>query len=187
MLFIVTTSFLVLVSNPQYAYAHHIVDEIDVKSRPMRLCKCERGLLYVSNLGDPGVTIINTTNDNLAGQLPLAQAQQQGVMTVEAIPQKVYVAPLLGGELQVYDSITRGYIKSIPLPNAEISFRQPLADRLLLQVTVVTGGWSMDYNPKNQMLYLANYNANEIVIIDTKTDTVDFYFRQLFCVDLCLR
>jgi YVTN family beta-propeller protein len=172
MFFIVVSSFLVLVSNPQYAYAHHIVDEIDVKSRPMRLCICERGLLYVSNLGDPGVTIINTTNDNLAGQLPLTQTQQRGVMTVEATPQKVYVAPLLGGALQVYDSITRGYIKSIPLPHAEIAFRQPLADRLPLQVTVVTGGWSMDYNPNNQMLYVANYNANEIVIIDTKTDTV---------------
>jgi YVTN family beta-propeller protein len=156
----------------QEAYAHHILDEIDVKSRPMKLCICERGLLYVSNLGDPGVTIINTTNDKLAGQLPLAQADQLGVMDVKAVPQKVYVAPLEGGTIEVYDSAVRRYIKSIPLPNAETTFTQPLSDRVPLQVTLITGGWSMDYNPNNQMLYVANYNANEIVIIDTRTDTV---------------
>ena len=108
----------------------------------MRLCICEKGFLYVSNLGDPGVTIINTTNDNLAGQLPLAQAQERGVMDVKAIPQKVYVAPFVGGALQVYNSTTRGYIKSVPIPNAEIEFRQPLTGRVPLQVTVLTGGWS---------------------------------------------
>ncbi|MGA9934718.1 MAG: hypothetical protein WBP83_06310 [Nitrososphaeraceae archaeon] len=77
-----------------------------------------------------------------------------------------------GGTIEVYDSIVRRYIKSIPLPNAETTFTQPLSDRVPLQVTLLTGGWSMDYNPDNQMLYVANYNANEIVIIDTKTDTV---------------
>lgn len=30
----------------------------------------------------------------------------------------------------------------------------------------------MDYNPNNQLLYVANYNTNQIVIIDTKTDSV---------------
>jgi len=85
----------------------------------MGLCICERGMLYVSNLGDPGVTIINTTNDRLAGQLPLAQTEQLGVMDVKAVPQKVYVAPFEGGTIEVYDSAVRRYIKSIPLPNAE--------------------------------------------------------------------
>lgn len=30
----------------------------------------------------------------------------------------------------------------------------------------------MDYNPNNQLLYVANYNANQLVIVDTKTDSV---------------
>jgi YVTN family beta-propeller protein len=30
----------------------------------------------------------------------------------------------------------------------------------------------MDYNPNNGLLYVANYNANQIVIVDTKTDSV---------------
>jgi YVTN family beta-propeller protein len=93
-------------------------------------------------------------------------------MDVKAVPQKVYVAPFEGGTIEVYDSIVRRYIKSIPLPNAETTFTQPLSDRVPLNVTLLTGGWSMDYNPNNQMLYVANYNADEIVIIDTKTDTV---------------
>jgi len=102
-IFLVVISSLVLISYFQNTYAHHILDEIDIKSRPLRLCICERGLLYVSNLGDPGVTIINTTNDKLAGQLPLAQAEQLGVMDVKAVPQKVYVAPFEGGTIEVYD------------------------------------------------------------------------------------
>ena len=48
----------------------------------------------------------------------------------------------------------------------------PLGDRLLDTVTLLTGGWSMDYNPNNQLLYVANYNANQLVIVDTKTDSV---------------
>jgi hypothetical protein len=61
-------------------------------------------------------------------------------MDVKAIPQRVYVAPFVGGALQVYNPITRGYIKSVPIPNAEVEFRQPLTDRVPLQVTVLTGG-----------------------------------------------
>ena len=30
----------------------------------------------------------------------------------------------------------------------------------------------MDYNPNNQLLYVANYNANQLVVVDTKTDSV---------------
>jgi DNA-binding beta-propeller fold protein YncE len=35
---------------------------------------------------------------------------------------------------------------------------------------VITGGSSLDYNPNNEMLYLANYNTDEIIVVDTKNN-----------------
>lgn len=133
-------------------------------------------MLFVSNLGSPVLSIINTTDDSLASQLPIAQGQG-GVMDViavpkEDIPRKLYVAPFEGGVIEVYDAIAKRLIKNITLPNAERTFPPQLADRVIRSVTLLTGGWSMDYNPNNHMLYVANYNGNEIVIIDTRTDTV---------------
>lgn len=142
----------------------------------MRLCICGEGMLFVSNLGSPVVSIINTTDDSLTSQLPIAQGQG-GVMDViavpkEDIPRKLYVAPFEGGVVEVYDAIAKRLIKNITLPNAERTFPSQLADRVMQSVTLLTGGWSMDYDPNNRMLYVANYNGNEIVIIDTLTDTV---------------
>jgi YVTN family beta-propeller protein len=72
----------------------------------------------------------------------------------------------------VYDLQSGALLKSIELPNAARTLPTPLGDRLLDTVTLLTGGWSMDYNPNNQLLYVANYNANQLVIVDTKTDSV---------------
>jgi YVTN family beta-propeller protein len=121
-------------------------------------------------MGKPIVSIINTTTDKVTGKINSSTAG--GVMTVDAIPQKVYVAPFEAGVLEVYDSHTKGLIKTIPLPGAEIAFPQPLGDRFLGSVTLLSGGWALDYDHNNQMLYVANYNKDQIVIIDTRTDKI---------------
>jgi YVTN family beta-propeller protein len=180
----------------QFASGHHVLDEIDVPSRPMRLSISDssssdtielsgsnttimipdaqaRSLLSVSILGKPLVSIINTLTDNITKNINTTTAIG-GVFEVETIPEKnkVYAAPFEGGQLGVYDLQSGALLKSIELPNAARTLPTPLGDRLLDTVTLLTGGWSMDYNPNNGLLYVANYNANQLVIVDTKTDSV---------------
>jgi YVTN family beta-propeller protein len=184
-----------LASMLQFADGHHVLDEIDVPSRPMRLSISDDGnaavrlssnnasalpsdtlpesLLSVSILGKPLVSIINTLTDNITKNIDTTAAVG-GVFEVETITEKnkVYAAPFEGGQLGVYDLQSGRLLKAIELPNAQRTLPTPLADRLLDSVTLLTGGWSMDYNPNNQLLYVASYNTNQIVIVDTKTDSV---------------
>ena len=195
LLAITAATFACLAITLQLASGHHVLNEIDVPSRPMRLSISNNGsdiigvssgnnittttpdtqvsLLSVSILGKPLVSIINTLTDNITKNINTTSAVG-GVFEVETIPEKnkVYAAPFEGGQLGVYDLQSGALLKSIELPNAQRTLPTPLADRLLDSVTLLTGGWSMDYNPNNQLLYVANYNTNQIVIIDTKTDSV---------------
>lgn len=156
------------------AYAHHIVDQIPIPSRPMGLSLSDNAqLLYVSNLGKPIVSIINTTSNKLTDNINIYT--NSGVMAVESIPgQKLYVAPFEGGVLEVYDLNTRNLTKIIPLPNSEIVLTPPPISEQNnggpLLLSFLTEGWSMTYNHNNGILYVANYNANQIDIIDTRTD-----------------
>ena len=157
--------------NNYTAFAHHVIDQVPVTSRPMGLSLADDAkLLYAPNMGKPIVSIINTTTDKVTGKIN--SSTTGGVMAVDAIPQKVYVAPFEAGVLEVYDAHTRGLIKTIPLPGAEIAFPQPLGDRFLGFVSLLSGGWALDYDHNNQMLYAANYNKDQIVIIDTRTDKI---------------
>lgn len=166
-IFAVTTFFLFLPI--QNTYAHHILEEIPVTERPMKI-SLDDPLLFVSNLGQPVISIISTVSDNVAGTIETSS----GVIDVEGIldKNKVYVATFQSGEIEVYDLTTKQLIKKIPIPNSIISFPPGLADRLLVTSTVVTGGWSIDYNPNNEMLYVANLNTEEISVIDTNNDTI---------------
>jgi YVTN family beta-propeller protein len=166
----------------QLVNGHHVLDEIDVPNRPMRLSISDDApsnntqlgsLLSVSILGEPLVSIINTSTDNITKNIDTTSAVG-GVFEVETIPakNKVYAAPFEGGQLGVYDLQSGALLKAIELPGAQRTLPTPLADRLLDSVTLLTGGWSMDYNPNNQLLYVANYNTNQIVIVDTNTDSV---------------
>ena len=156
------------------AYAHHIIAQIPTPSRPMGLSLSSDSsqLLYVSNFGLPIVSTINTTSNKLIGDINTRTTT--GVMAVEAIPQKLYVAPFEGGVLEVYDSNTKNLTRIIPLPNSEIVLTPPpLSEQNNggpLSLSFITGGWSMAYDHNNGMLYVANYNANLIDIIDTRTD-----------------
>jgi YVTN family beta-propeller protein len=99
----------------------------------------------------------------------------KGIIDVEGVndKKKVYVATFETGELEVYDLTTKELIKKIPIPGSTIQFPQRLGDTALVTSTVITGGSSFGYNTNNGMLYVANYNTDEIMVIDTKNnDTV---------------
>lgn len=149
------------------AYAHHVLDEIDITSRPMRM-SLAGDLLFVSNLGQPEVSIINTTT----GQQVENVTTNGGVMAVEAVLEKnrLYVATFESGGIDIYELDSKRFLKTAPLPDFEITYWHNLKDNIQEEVTFLTGGWSMDYNPANGMLYVANYNANSIAVIDTNVD-----------------
>ena len=154
----------------QITYAHHVVKEIAVTDRPMKI-SLDEPLLFVSNLGKPIISIIRTVSDNVAGTINTSN----GVIDVEGILDKnrVYVATFQTGEIEVYDPTTKELIKKIPIPGSTIQFPQRLGDTALVTSTVITGGSSFGYNPNNGMLYVANYNTDEIIVIDTKNnDTI---------------
>jgi len=154
----------------QNASAHHIIKEIAVTERPM-LISLDEPLLFVSNLGKPVVSIISTVSDKIVGTINSTNS----IMDVQGILDKnrVYVATFQSGEIEVYDLTTKELIKKIPIPGSVIQFPKRLADTVLVTSTVITGGSSMDYNPNNEMLYVANYNTNQIIVIDTKNnDTI---------------
>jgi YVTN family beta-propeller protein len=173
---ITPSSFNTIFFSKHIAYAHHIIDQIPTPSRPMGLSLSSDNdqLLYVSNFGLPIVSIINTTSNKPTGDININT--KAGVMAVEAIPQqkKLYVAPFEGGVLEVYDSTTRNLTRMVPLPNSEtILTPPPISEQNNggpLSLSFLTGGWSMTYDHINGMLYVANYNANQIDIIDTRTD-----------------
>jgi DNA-binding beta-propeller fold protein YncE len=154
----------------QITYGHHILKEIAVSERPMKI-SLDEPLLFVSNLGQPLISTISTVSDNVVGTINTTN----GVIDVEGIIDKnrVYVATFQTGEIEVYDLTTKELIKKIPIPGSTIQFPQRLADTALISSTVITGGSSLDYNPKNEMLYIANYNTDEILVLDTKNnDTI---------------
>ena len=154
----------------QITYAHHIIKEIALTDRPMKI-SLDEPLLFVSNLGKPVISIISTVSDNVVGTINTSN----GVIDVEGIldKNKVYVATFQTGELEVYDLTTKELIKKIPIPGSTIQFPKRLGDTALVTSTVITGGSSFGYNPNNGMLYVANYNTDEIIVIDTKNnDTI---------------
>jgi YVTN family beta-propeller protein len=154
----------------QITYGHHVVKEIALTDRPMKM-SLDEPLLFVSNLGKPVISIISTVSDNVAGTINTSN----GIIAVEGVndKNKVYVATFESGELEVYDLTTKELIKKIPIPGSTIQFPQRLGDTALVTSTVITGGSSFGYNPNNGMLYVANYNTDEIMVIDTKNnDTI---------------
>jgi len=164
-IFAANTLFFVLPF--QNAFAHHILKEINVAERPM-LISLDEPLLFVSNLGKPVISVISTVSDQVVGSINTTN----GIIDVEGIvdKNKVYVTTFQTGEIEIYDLTTKKLIKKIPIPGSIIHFPQRLADTALVTSTVITGGSAMDYNPNNEMFYVANYNTNEIIVIDTKNN-----------------
>jgi YVTN family beta-propeller protein len=164
---IVIFTFSILYLPIQITYAHHVLKEIALTDRPMKM-SLDEPLLFVSNLGKPVISIISTVSDNVAGTINTSN----GIIDVEGVndKNKVYVATFETGELEVYDLTTKELIKKIPIPGSTIDFPMRLGDTLTVTSSVITGGSSLEYNPNNELLYVANYNTDEIIVIDTKNN-----------------
>ena len=121
-------------------------------------------LLFVSNLCQPVVSIISTVSDKVFGTINTTQ----GVIDVEGVnyKNKLYVATFKTREIEVYDITTKKLIKTIPIPGSTIQYPDRLADTALVTSTVVTGGSSLEYNPNNEILYIASYNTDEVIVLD---------------------
>ena len=165
-LFLSFTIYFGLSSN--IVFAHHIIDEISV-SRPMGMT-IDEGLLYVSNFGKSGVSIINTTNDEIASVIN--SSSKAGIIDAVSTSDKIYLAPFKSGTLEVYDKKTGNISNIIKLPGGNYSTPTPLADRVLTAAEFVRGVWAMDYNPQNKVLYAAYADANQILAINTTNDEI---------------
>jgi YVTN family beta-propeller protein len=128
--------------------------------------------LYVSSFTYPRISIIDLKTDKDVGFITTSS----GIMAVKAVPEKnkIYAAPFESGGIDVYALSTKLLIKTISLPNSEITIQtssnQPYGQRSDLHF--LTGGWSLDYNPTKELLYVADYNSNLVYVIDGKTDEV---------------
>ncbi|AIF85551.1 hypothetical protein NTE_03523 [Candidatus Nitrososphaera evergladensis SR1] len=160
-------AFFSIPNDRMAANAHHVLDEIDVPGRPMRM-SLAGDRLFVSNLGHNIVSVINTTTGHVIGNATV----NTGVMAVEAVPEKnrLYIATFESGRIDVFALDSLKFLQGISLPGSQITFWYSPKHNFAEETTFLTGGWSMDYSPTNDMLYVANYNANLVTVIDTNTD-----------------
>ena len=156
----------------QDVFGHHVIEEIPVSESPMGM-SLSNDILYVSSFGYPHIDMINLkTNENVG----FITTSASGIADVVAVPDKnkIYAAPFASGGIDVYTLSTRQIIKTIPLPNSEFTIRstsnQPYGQTS--NIHFVTSGWSMDYNPTKELLYVVNYDSNLIYVIDGKKDEV---------------
>ena len=166
--FLIAVSLSATFASIQVAYGHHVIEQIEVVNRPLRM-SIAGDMLYVSNIGAPSVSVINTTTDQTVQTINVSG----GVSTLYAVPElgKLYVSIFEGGRVEVYDLETYDLLKNITLPGSVVDFWFNPLDNIEEHVTFLTGGVSMDYDPATGMLYIAVYNHDHIEVIDTRTDT----------------
>lgn len=156
----------------QDVFAHHVMEEIPVSASPMGMSLSE-DTLYVSSFEYPHIDIIDISSQENIGFITTSTT---GIMDVAVAPDKnkIYAAPFESGGIDVYTLSTRMLIETIPLPESEFTIQttsnQPYGHRSDLHF--VTGGWSLDYNPTSELLYVADYNSHKIYVIDSKIDEV---------------
>jgi YVTN family beta-propeller protein len=159
-------------ANQEDAFAHHVLQKIPVVGTPMNMELADDSL-YVSSFEYPRISIIDIKNNKDTGFITTSSS---GIMDIMPVPDKnkIYVAPFESGGIDVYALSTKLLIKTIPLPESEITIQttsnQPYGHRS--DMHFLTGGWSLDYNPTNELLYVADYNSNLIYVIDGKSDEV---------------
>lgn len=166
--FLIVVASSATLANIQLAYGHHVIEQIDVAKRPLRM-SIAGDMLYVASIGEPSVSVINTTTDRTVRTINTTGA----VSALYAVPQlgKLYVSIFEGGSVEVYNLDTYDFVKNITLPGATVDFWSNPRDNDDVHVTFLTGGVSMEYNPATGMLYVAVYNHDHIEVIDTRTDT----------------
>ena len=165
-------TFVLSIYASQDAFAHHVLQKIPVSGAPMDMSLTD-DFLYVASFKYPHISIIDIEKDENVGFITTSSS---GIMAVKAVPEKnkIYAAPFESSGIDVYALSTKLLIKTIPLPNSEITIQttsnQPYGQRSDLRF--LTGGWSLDYNPTKELLYVADYNSNLVYVIDGKTDEV---------------
>jgi YVTN family beta-propeller protein len=128
--------------------------------------------LYVSHVSENKISVIDTRTDLLYKEITTSG----GLIAVEAIPEKnkIYAAIFESDGVDVYAADTGLYEKTIILPDAELlqvsTSNQGYSQRGTF--SFLTGGWALDYNPNNELLYVASYNGDVIYVIDTNVDQV---------------
>lgn len=165
-------SLLITVYGSEDVFAHHVLETIPVSNDPMGMSLTDE-FLYVSSFQYPHISIIDIEKNENVGFITTSSS---GIMAVEAVPDKnkIYAASFESGKIDVYALSSKLLIKSIALPDSEITI-QSSSHQLYMQksdIHFVTGGWSLDYNPTKELLYVADYNSNNIYVIDGKTDEV---------------
>jgi len=151
------------------AFAHHVSKEVHVGRSPMKMT-IEEGHLYVSSLGEREVSVIDIRTDEVVKTITTSA----GAVAVEAVLESdvLYVATFESGGIDVYELSTGKYVKTIDLPDSEITVWHSPGDDRQEYLTLVTGGVALDHMHGTGILYVANYNANYIAAIDTKTNEV---------------
>lgn len=152
------------------AHAHHIIKEIDVSKRPTKM-SLVGDTLFVPSFGYPHVNIIDTkTNENLG----FITTSGSGIMAVEAVPDKnkIYVSEFASGKIDTYTLSTKLPLGSIELPQSKLTLWHSPREETQAYLHFLTGGWSLDYNPNNELLYVADYIGNRIYVIDSRTDKI---------------
>ena len=160
------------ISTSQDAFAHHVLQHIPAPGTPMSMDVSD-GSLYISSFEYPRVSIVDVGTNKETGFITTSSS---GIMDIKVVPDKnkIYVAPFESGGIDVYSLSSKLLIKTIPLPESEITFQTSMHQAYVSRADVqfVTGGWSLDYNPSTNLLYVADYNSNLIYVIDGKTDEV---------------
>jgi DNA-binding beta-propeller fold protein YncE len=123
-------------TTPNIVSAHHVLDEIPVASRPMKKSLSD-DLLFVSNMGQPTVSIINTSLNAPIGKINTTG----GVISVKAVPEigKLYVAEFESGAIDVYNLTTKKLMKTIELPHSTIDITPSPTDIERVPVVLLTG------------------------------------------------
>ncbi|HET8720108.1 MAG TPA: YncE family protein [Candidatus Nitrosotenuis sp.] len=151
------------------ASAHHVSEEIPVSTSPMKM-SLSGDYIAVSNLGQREISVIDTKSDQVVQKITTSA----GVVAVEIVPEKnqVYAATFESGGIDVYDLNSGLYVKTIDLPDSEITVWHSPQNYHQEYLTLVTGGAALGYNPNNKILFVANFNSNYVATIDTNSDTV---------------
>lgn len=163
--------FTIILMSASFAYAQNEdFVQTDVGGMPAEL-ELVNGDVYVSDPSEGRILII----DGKTNQLRDTIATQVGVYTLQHIEgtNKLYATLFEQPEILLFDLDTKEQVKTIQFPDSVMT-KWSKADKPYGQREYVhfqTGGVGMDYDPNDQMLYVANLDGNSIEVIDTNTDS----------------
>src|SRR5574339_181904 len=170
----------------QTSFAHHVVKEIAVTERPMKI-SLDEPLLFVSNLGQPVVSIISTVSDKVVGTINTTQ----GVIDVEGVNDNnkvLYIANYNTDEIIVIDTKNNDTIvKTIQVSAHPIDVKvDPVTNQVLVtsfaskKLTFISGDtneitgtidtgispWGIGIDNGKHLAYIGHHNSSYIAVVD---------------------